>query len=137
MHAPQGGLLEAGEAAPAALSLSRRRELFLVLRLQNQAHSCLVFDNTDSAHLLLRQCLPGASISVCGGRVLTHPTPSLQQEEGPGRQDVEGQARRSSLVSPVSSPAWGYPGADSQRSRHLFGSGRGWDPLSKLQIVFL
>lgn len=37
MHAPQGGLLEAGEAAPAALSLSRRRELFLVLRLQNQA----------------------------------------------------------------------------------------------------
>lgn len=47
-------------------------------------HSCLVFDNTDSAYLLLRQCLPGASISVCGGRVLTHPTPSLQQEEGPG-----------------------------------------------------
>lgn len=37
MHAPQGGLLEARKAAPAALSLSRRRELFLVLRLQNQA----------------------------------------------------------------------------------------------------
>lgn len=35
----------------------------------------MVFDNTNSAHLLLRQRLPGASISVCGGRLLTHPTP--------------------------------------------------------------
>lgn len=137
MHAPQGGLLEAGEAAPATLSLSRWCKLFLVLRLQNQAQLHGFRQHqlcTPAVETALAGCL-----HFCVWRETTYPPhpQACSRRKGPGGRMWSGRPGGAASMSPVSSPAWGYPGADSQRSRHFFGSGRGWDPLSKLQIVFL